>query len=110
MKEEEKKFNDNTLNEFSNAIAEFLKKYDTKKNNVHIFCVIAEEDGEETNIVSHIKGAPLQIVNSVNNVIKNDKTLKMADFVNGLLTLGKMKSEKKDDVIGALDFLKELAK
>ena len=44
MKEE--KFNDNTLNEFSDAIEKFINGYDTKKNHVHIFCVIAEEHGK----------------------------------------------------------------
>lgn len=110
MKEKEKKFNDNTLNEFSNAVAEFLEKYDTKKSNAHIFCIITEEDGKEMNTVSHIKGAPLQIVNSVNYVINNDKTLKMANFVNSFLTFGKMKSDNKDDVVKTLDLLKSLTK
>jgi len=31
MKEKEKKFNDNTLNEFSNAVAEFLKSMTPRK-------------------------------------------------------------------------------
>lgn len=106
----ENKFNDNILNEFSNAVAEFLEKYDTKKSNAHIFCIITEEDGKEMNTVSHIKGAPLQIVNAVDSAIKNNETLKMANFVNGLLTFGKMKSDNKDDVVKTLDLLKSLAK
>lgn len=110
MKEKEKKFNDNTLNEFSNAIAEFLKKYDTKKNNAHIFCVIAEEDGEEVNAITHTKGVPLQIAAAVNNAVESNEKLKTASFVNSLLSLNKMKSDNKDKIIGALDFLKELTK
>jgi len=62
------------------------------------------------NIVSHIKGVPLQIVDAVNSAINNDETLKTANFVNGFLTFGKMKSDNKDDVVKTLDLLKSLTK
>lgn len=107
MKEE--KFNDNTLNEFCDAVAGFMKNYDTKKNHAHIFCVIAEEHGEEMQITSHIKGAPMQIASVVDNVITSDEKLKMATLVHRLLKLGEMKKDK-ENADKALDILKNLAK
>ena len=105
----EKKFNDNTLNEFSDAVKKTIEGYDTKKNHAHIFCIIAEEHGEEMQISSHVKGAPLQIATAIDNVITNDKNLKMATFVHGLLKLSEMKKDK-EDTDKALDILKNLAK
>ena len=105
----EKNFNDNTLNEFSDAVEKFIEGYDTKKNHAHIFCVIAEEHGEEMLTTSHVKGAPLQIATAIDNVITSDKKLKMATFVYGLLKLSEMKKDK-EDTDKALDILKNLAK
>lgn len=107
--ENEKKFNDNTLNEFCDAVAGFMKNYDTKKNHAHIFCVITEEHGEEVLTTSYVKGAPLRIAAAIDNVITSNKKLKMATFVHGLLKLGEMKKDK-EDTDKALDILKNLAK
>ena len=105
----EKKFNDNTLNEFCDAVAGFMKNYDTEKNHAHIFCIITEEDGKEMNIVSHIKGAPLQIAAAINSAIKSDEKLKTATLVHRLLKLNEMKKDK-DNTGKALDILKDLVK
>ena len=105
----EKKFNDNTLNEFSDAVAGFMKNYDTKKNHAHIFCVITEEHGENMQTMHHVKGAPLQIAAAIDCVINSDEKLKMATFVHGHLKLGEMKKDK-EDTGKALDILKNLAK
>lgn len=107
MKEE--KFNDNTLNEFSDAVEKFIEGYDTKKNHAHIFCVIAEEHGEEMQITSHIKGAPLQIASVIDSVITSDERLKTATLVHRLLKLGEMKKDK-ENTGKALDILKNLVK
>lgn len=107
MKEE--KFNDNTLNEFSDAIEKFINGYDTKKNHVHIFCVIAEEHGKKMQISSHIKGAPLQIAAAIDDVINSDEKLRMATFAHRLLKLGEIKKDK-ENTDKALDILKNLVK
>lgn len=107
--ENEKKFNDNTLNEFCDAVAGFMKDYDTKKNHAHIFCIITEEDGKGMNIVSHIKGAPLQIAAAIDNAINSDEILKTATLVHRHLKLGEMK-EDKENADKALDILKDLVK
>ena len=105
----EKKFNYNTLNEFSDAVKKFIEGYDAKKNHAHIFCVIAEEHGEEVLTASHVKGAPLQIAAAIDNVITSDKKLKMATFVHKLLKLGEIKKDK-ENIDKALDILKNLVK
>lgn len=105
----EKKFNDNTLNELSDAVKKFIEGYDTKKNHAHIFCVIAEEHGEEVLTTSYVKGAPLQIAAAIDNVINSDEKLRMATFAHRLLKLGEMKKDK-EDTDKALDILKNLAK
>lgn len=107
MKEE--KFNDNTLNEFCDAVAGFMKNYDTKKNHAHIFCVIAEEQGKDMQIISHVKGAPLQIAAAIDNVITSDEKLQMTTFAHRLLKLGEMKKDK-ENTDKALDILKNLVK
>ena len=105
----EKKFNDNTLNEFSDAVEKFIDGYDTKKKHAHIFCIIAEEHGEEMQISSHIKGVPLQIVTAINNVIADDEKLRMVTFVYRLLKLNEIKKDK-DNTDKALNILKNLVK
>lgn len=105
----EKKFNDNTLNEFSDAVEKFIDGYDTKKNHAHIFCIIAEEHGEKMQISSHIKGAPLQIAAVIDDVITSDKKLQMATFAYKLFKLGEMKKDK-ENADKALDILKNLVK
>lgn len=105
----EKKFNDNTLNEFCDAVAGFMKNYDTKKNHAHIFCVIAEEHGEEMLTTSHVKGAPLQIVTAIDNVIADDEKLRMTTFAYRLLKLNEIKKDK-ENTDKALDILKNLVK
>ena len=105
----EKKFNDNTLNEFSDAIEKFINEYDTKKNHAHIFCIITEEDGKGMNIASHIKGAPLQIAAAIDNAINSNEKLKTATLVHRLLKLGEIKKDK-ENADKALDILKDLAK
>ena len=115
----EKKFNDNTLNEFSDAVEKFIKEYDTKKNHAHIFCIITEEDGKESiiteedgkemNIVSHIKGAPLQIAAAIDNAINSDEILKTATLVHRHLKLNEMKNDK-ENADKVLDILKNLVK
>ena len=107
--ENEEKFNDNTLNEFCDAVAEFMKNYDTKKNHAHIFCVITEENGEEMRVMHHVKGAPLQIAAAINSAINSDEKLKKATLVHRLLKLGEIK-EDKENADKALDILKDLAK
>lgn len=107
MKEE--KFNDNTLNEFCDAVAGFMKNYDTKKNHAHIFCVIAEEQGEGVQTMHHVKGAPLQIAAVIDNAINSDEKLKTATLVHRLLKLGEMKKDK-GDTDKALDILKNFVK
>ena len=105
----EKNFNDNTLNEFCDAVAGFMKNYDTKKNHAHIFCVITEEHGENMQIMHHVKGAPLQIAAAIDSAINSDEKLKTATLVHRLLKLGEMKKDK-EDTDKALDILKNLAK
>ena len=105
----EEKFNDNTLNEFSDAVEKFINGYDTKKNHAHIFCVIAEEHEKEMQTISHIKGAPLQIAAAIDNAINSDEKLKTATLVHRLLKLGEMKKDK-ENTGKALDILKNLAK
>ena len=107
--ENEKKFNDNTLNEFCDAVAGFMKNYDTEKNHAHIFCVIAEEHGEEIQIMNRVKGAPLQIAAAIDNAINSDEKLKTATLVHRLLKLGEMKKDK-ENTDEALSILKDLAK
>lgn len=107
MKEE--KFNDNTLNEFSDAVEKFMNGYDTKKNHAHIFCVITEEHGENMQTMHHVKGAPLQIAAAIDCAINSDEKLKTATLVHRLLKLGEMKKDK-EDTDKALDILKDLAK
>lgn len=107
--ENEKKFNDNTLNEFCDAVAGFMKNYDTKKNHAHIFCVIAEEHGNDMQAMHHVKGAPLQIAAAIDNAISSDEKLKTATLVHKLLKLGEMKKDK-DNTDEALSILKDLAK
>ena len=107
--ENEKKFNDNTLNEFCDAVAGFMKNYDTKKNHAHIFCVIAEEHGGEVQTISHVMGAPLQIAAAINNVINSDEKLRMATFAHELLKLSEIKKDK-ESTDKTLDILKDLAK
>ena len=105
----EKKFNDNTLNEFCDAVAGFMKNYDTEKNHAHIFCVIAEEHEKEVQTISHIKGAPLQIAAAIDNAINSDEKLKTATLVHKLLKLNEIKKDKKN-TDKALDILKNLVK
>lgn len=105
----EKNFNDNTLNEFSDAVEKFIEGYDTKKNHAHIFCVIAEEHGEEVLTTNHVKGVPLQIAAAIDSAINSDEKLKTATFVHRLLKLGEMKKDK-EDTDKTLDILKNLAK
>ena len=105
----EKNFNDNTLNEFSDAVKKFIEGYDAKKNHAHIFCVIAEEHGEEVLTASHVKGAPLQIAAAIDCAINSDEKLKTATLVHRLLKLNEMK-EDKENTDKALDILKNLAK
>ena len=107
--ENEKKFNDNTLNEFCDAVKKFIEGYDTQENHAHIFCVIAEEHGEEMLTMHQVKGAPLQIATAIDNIITSDKKLKKATLVHRLLKLGEMKKDK-EDTGKALDILKNLAK
>lgn len=106
----ENKFNDNILNEFVETIGKFVEKYDTKEKSVSFFLVISEDQEDGIQTASTIKGEPLKITRVISDVIKNDKELQMASLINGFMNFGALKSEKKDDVIGALDFLKELAK
>ena len=105
----EKKFNDNTLNEFCDAVAGFMKNYDAEKNHAHIFCVIVEEHGEETRTSLHVKGAPLQIAAAIDNAINSDEKLKKATLVHRLFKLNEMK-EDKENADKALDILKDLVK
>ena len=105
----EKNFNDNTLNEFSDAVKKFIEGYDTKKNHAHIFCVITEEHGENMQTMYHVKGAPLQIAAAIDSAINSDEKLKTATLVHRLLKLGEMKKDK-EDTDKALDILKNLAK
>ena len=107
--ENEKKFNDNTLNEFCDAVAGFMKNYDTKKNHAHIFCVITEEHGEEIQTMHHVKGAPLQIAAAIDNAINSNERLKTATLVHRLLKLNEIKKDK-DNIDKALDMLKNLVK
>lgn len=106
----ENKFNDSILNEFAETIAKFVEKYDTKEKGVSFFLVICEDQENGIQVLSAIKGEPLKITRVISDVIKNHKELQMATLINGLMNFETLKSEKKDDVIGALDFLKELAK
>lgn len=106
----ENKFNDSILNEFAETIAKFAEKYDTKEKGVSFFLVISEDQENGIQVSSAIKGAPLKITRVISDVIKNNKELQMASLINGFMHFGTLKSENKDDVIGALDFLKELAK
>lgn len=106
----ENKFNDNILSEFAETIAKFAEKYNTKEKGVSFFLVISEDQEDGIQVSSTIKGEPLKIVNVINDVIKGDKDLQMASLINGFMNFGALKSENKDDIIGALDFLKELAK
>lgn len=105
----EEKFNDNNLNEFCDAVAGFMKNYDTKKNHAHIFCIIAEENGEDMHTMGHVKGAPLQIAAAIDNAINSDEKLKTATLVHRLLKLGEMKKDK-ENTGEALSILKDLAK
>lgn len=105
----EKKFNDNTLNEFCDAVAGFMKDCDTKKNHAHIFCIIVEEHGEEMQTTCHVKGAPLRIAAAIDNAINSDEKLKTATLVHRLLKLGEMKKDK-ENTDEALSILKDLAK
>ena len=105
----EKNFNDNTLNEFSDAVKKFIEGYDTKKNHAHIFCVITEEHGENMQTMHHVKGAPLQIAAAIDSAINSEEKLKTATLVHRLLKLGEMKKDK-EDTDKALDILKNLAK
>ena len=105
----EEKFNDNTLNEFCDAVAGFMKNYDTEKNHAHIFCVIVEEHGEEVQTMCHVKGAPLQIAAAIDNAINSDEKLKTATLVHRLLKLNEMK-EDKENTNEVLDILKNLVK
>ena len=107
--ENEEKFNDNTLNEFCDAVAEFMKNYDTKKNHAHIFCIISEENGEDMHTTFHVKGAPLQIAAAIDNAINSDEKLKTATLVHRLLKLNEMKKDK-DNTGKALSILKDLVK
>lgn len=109
MKEKEKKFNDNTLNEFSDAVEKFIKGYDTEKSHAHIFCVITEEHGEDMQTMGHVKGAPLQIAAAIDNAINSDEKLKTATLVHRLLKLGEIKKDK-ENADKALDILKNLVK
>lgn len=105
----EKKFNDNTLNEFSDAVEKFIEGYDTKKNHAHIFCVIAEEREGDTQMISCVSGAPLQIVTAIDNAINSDEKLKTATLIHRLLKLGEIKKDK-ENTDKALDILKNLVK
>lgn len=105
----EKKFNDNTLNEFSDAVEKFIEGYDTKKNHAHIFCVIAEEHGKDMQAMGHVKGVPLQIAAAIDNAINSDEKLKTATLVHRLLKLGEIKKDK-ENADKALDILKNLVK
>lgn len=107
MKEE--KFNDNTLNEFSDAVEKFIEGYDTEKNHAHIFCVIAEENGKDMQITSYIKGALLQIASVIDSVITSDERLKTATLIHRLLELGEIKKDK-ENTDKTLDILKNLVK
>lgn len=107
--ENEKKFNDNTLNEFCDAVAGFMKNYDTKKNHALIFCIIAEKHGEKIQTMCHVKGAPLQIAEAIDNTINSDEKLKTATLVHRLLKLGEMKKDK-ENTDEALSILKNLVK
>lgn len=106
----ENKFNDSILNEFAETIAKFAEKYDTKEKGVSFFLVISEEQENGIQVSSIIKGEPLKITKVISDVIKNNKELQMASLVNGFLTLGKMTSGNKDNVVKTLDFPKSLAK
>lgn len=106
----ENKFNDSTLTEFAETIAKFAEKYETEKKNVTFFLVISEDQEDGIQISSTVKGGPLKITRVISNVIKNNKELQMASLINDFMNFGALKSKKKDDVIGAVDFLKELAK
>ena len=106
---EEKKFNDNTLNEFSDTVEKFIEGYDAKKNHAHIFCVITEEHGGEVQTISHVKGVPLQIAATIDAVIHSDEKLRMATFTHRLLKLGEIKKDK-ESTDKALDILKNLVK
>lgn len=106
----ENKFNDSILSEFAETIAKFAGKYNTKEKGVSFFLVISEDQEDGIQVSSTVKGNPLKITRVISDVIKNNKELQMASLINGLMNFGTLKSENKDDVIGALDFLKELAK
>lgn len=105
----ENTFNDNILNEFVETIRKFVEKYDTKKKGVSFFLVVTEDQEEGIQLAATLKGETSTIVKAVNYAIGNDKDLRMANLVNNLMALGKMKSDNKDEVINALDFLKNLA-
>lgn len=105
----EEKFNDNTLNEFCDAVAGFMKNYDAKKNHAHIFCIIVEEHGEEVRTMYHVKGASLQIAAAIDNAINRNEKLKTATLVHRLLKLNEMKKDK-DNTDKALNILKDLVK
>lgn len=107
--ENEKKFNDNTLNEFCDAVAGFMKNYDTEKNHAHIFCVITEEHGENMHTIHHVKGAPLQIAAAIDSATNSDERLKAATLVYRLLKLNEIK-EDKENTDKALGILKNLVK
>ena len=109
MKEKEKKFNDNTLNEFCDAVEKFIDGYDARENHAHIFCVIAEKHGEEMHTISHVKGVPLQIAAAIDDVINSDEKLRMTTFAHRLLKLGEIKKDK-ENTDKALDILKNLVK
>lgn len=106
----ENKFNDSILNEFAETIAKFAEKYNTKEKGVSFFLVISEDQENGIQVLSTIKGEPLKITRVISDVIKNSKELQMASLINGLMNFETLKSEKKDNMISALDFLKELAK
>lgn len=106
----ENKFNDSILTEFAETIAKFAEKYDTKEKGVSFFLVISEDQENGIQVSSTIKGEPLKITRVISDVIKNDKELQMASLANAFLTLGKMRSDNKDNVVKTLDFLKSLAK
>ena len=106
----ENKFNDSSLSEFEETITKFAEKYDTKEKGVSFFLVISEDQEDGIEVSSLIKDNPLKITRVISDVIKNNKELQMASLINDLMNFGTLKSGKKDDVIGALDLLKELVK
>ena len=66
--------------------------------------------GAEAQVSSAIKGEPLKITRIISDIIKKKQGIANGDPYQRPHEFRNIEIRKKDDVIGALDFLKELAK